>query len=118
MTDTLITSYPATIRAIDSLNVASSYAGVVGDTIDIVDTSMLASQITVTVSCPAATTATVEYSTTPGAASDPDNAIWQFWPDGTVGASTTITDVFNGRLAALRFTRATGVDDVVYEVLA
>lgn len=107
---------PAQTPAIDPTNVASAFTGSVTSTADVVDTSQLRAPITVTVIPGATTTATVEFSTTPGAAAAPASANWQAWPDGTVSAATT--DVFLGRMFALRITRASGSNPVVYEVTA
>jgi hypothetical protein len=113
---TLVNPSPTQTRAVDSSNVASTYAGTVTSDPVVLDVSDLAPSVTVTIVTPSATTATVEYSTTPGAAMGYATANWQFWPDGTVNASTSVTDVFVGRLQALRITRASGSGSVVYEV--
>ena len=110
---------PVQTSAIDSNNVSASFAGTVASaTAVVLDTSEMAYPLTVTIKCPSATTATLEFSTTPGAYNDAGSANWQFWPSGTVAAATAVTDVFNGRLMALRINRASGSGDVVYEVTA
>ncbi|SMF93906.1 hypothetical protein SAMN02949497_1202 [Methylomagnum ishizawai] len=82
----------------------------------VVDVSGSPGPVTVTVIPGAGNTSKAEYSTTPGAATHPGAANWQAWPPGTV--SVIATDVFLGRLAALRFTRVTGSATDTYEVLA
>ena len=110
---------PVQTPAIDSNNVAASLSGTVTSaTAVVLDTSDMAYPLTVTVKCPSATTGTLEFSTTPGAYGAPGSANWQFWPSGTVAASTAVTDVFNGRLMALRISQASGSGAVVYEVTA
>jgi hypothetical protein len=115
---TLVTPEPTRLRAIDSINIASMYSGTVGADVQVVHMTPLNSPATVTVVCPAATTATVEFSTTPNAYKNYATANWQFWPYGTVGAATSVTQTFTGRLSALRFTRASGTGLVTYEVTA
>lgn len=107
---------PVQISAIDPANVAAVYSGSVTSTADVIDASKLSYPVTVTVIPGATTTATVEFSTSLNAATDPSSANWQNWPDGTVSAATT--DVFLGRLTAIRITRASGSNPVVYEITA
>lgn len=107
---------PTQIPAIDPANVASYFSGSVTSTADVIDVSKLAAPVTVTVVPGATTTATVEFSTTANAATSPASANWQNWPDGTVSAATT--DVFLGRLMAIRITRASGSNAVAYEITA
>ena len=107
---------PNQIPASDPANVASYFSGSVTSTADVIDVSKLAAPVTVTVIPGATTTATVEFSTSFGAAAAPASANWQNWPDGTVSAATT--DVFLGRLMAIRVTRASGSNAVVYEITA
>jgi hypothetical protein len=110
---------PVQIPAIDSNNVAASLSGTVTSaTAVVLDTSDMAYPLTVTIKCPSATTGTLEFSTTPQAYANAGTANWQFWPSGTVAASTAVTDVFNGRLMALRISRASGSGAVIYEVTA
>ncbi|BBL73207.1 hypothetical protein [Methylomagnum ishizawai] len=91
-------------------------AGTVASTPVVVDVSGSPGPVTVTVVPGAGNTSKAEYSTTPDAASAPNTANWQTWPPGTVSAIAT--DVFLGRLAALRFTRVGGSGTDAYEVLA
>ena len=106
--------HPVQTPIIDRSTVSSHYSGAVAAGSDILDASVLPSPITITVVPGGACTGLVEYSTTPGAAQSPSAAIWQKWPDGDVTATTT--DVFLGRLAAIRITAISGT--VAYEVLA
>ncbi|SMF96044.1 hypothetical protein SAMN02949497_3424 [Methylomagnum ishizawai] len=91
-------------------------AGTVTSTPAVVDVSGSPGPVTVTVIPGAGNTSKAEYSTTPDAATNPGAANWQAWPPGTISAIAT--DVFLGRLAALRFTRVTGSATDTYEVLA
>lgn len=85
-------------------------------TAKVVDTSDFKAPITITAIPGSGNTSKVEFSTTPGAAVAPASATWQAWGSGTV--SSTTTDVFIGRLTALRFTRVSGSSTDTYEVVA
>jgi hypothetical protein len=60
--------------------------------------------------------ASLELSTTLGAAATPASANWIAWNNGDV--STITQDVLYGRLTALRFTRVSGTNADTYEVMA
>lgn len=105
---TVPTQYPA----INAQAVSMAYTGATS-TNDVLSCLGFPAHLTITV-IPATGTAKVEYSTTPTAALNPNTAVWQKWPDGDVTATTT--DVFLGRLAAIRITAISGT--VAYEVLA
>jgi len=108
--------HPVQTPIIDRSTVSSHYSGAVAAGSDILDASVLPSPITITVVPGGACTGLVEYSTTPGAAQSPSAAIWQAWPAGAVSAATT--DVFLGRLMAIRISMPSGSYAVAYEVVA
>lgn len=107
---------PTQIPATDPANVASFYSGSVTSTADVVDVSELHAPVTVTIIPGSGCTGLVEFSTTQNAATNPASANWQNWPDGAV--TSTTTDIFLGRLMALRISRTVGSNPVVYEVTA
>lgn len=104
---------PTKYTANNPQQVVTMYVGTT-TTNDVLSCVGFATPVTVTIS-PTGGTARVEYSTTPTAASNPAGAIWQTWPDGDV--SVTTTDVFLGRLAAIRVTSLTA-STTAYEIAA
>ena len=83
----MIKLHPVQTPIIDRATVSSHYTGVVAAGYDILDASVLPSPITITAAPSAGATVLIEYSTTPGAAQNAAEAIWQSWPAGSVSAS-------------------------------
>lgn len=81
----------------------------------IIDVSNRHYPMTVSVFPSAGTTATVEFSTTPGAAAAPASARWQVLGTAS-GISVAQTNTVPSAINALRFTRNSGTGEVVGEI--